>query len=223
MRYLVVGDIHGCYSALRALAEYVPFRHEDCIVTLGDYVNRGPNSAAVLDWLIAYRTRAQLIALRGNHEIMMLAARENEQAFQQWIECGGDATLKSYSPFDDAGRLVDIPDDHWSFIENDTVSYFENDTHIFVHAGVYPELPLNEQPDFMLYWEAFDLPAPHESGKTVVSGHTSQRTGVPLSIEHAVCIDTWAWGSGWLTCLDLLSGKYWQANNSGQTRWAWLE
>src|SRR5262245_40045857 len=120
MRYLAVGDIHGCFKALTTLAAFVPFQPDDVVITLGDYVNRGPDSCAVLDWLIAYKHRSNLVPLRGNHELMMLQARENKEAFNRWPEYGGDATLASYSPFGDAGRLVDVPDTHWQFLEVET-------------------------------------------------------------------------------------------------------
>jgi serine/threonine protein phosphatase 1 len=223
VRYLAVGDIHGCFRALTTLAAFVPFQPEDVVITLGDYVNRGPDSCAVLDWLIAYQQRGNLVALRGNHEIMMLQAREGEEAFKRWVEYGGDATLASYLPFGDGGQLVDVPDAHWQFLEEQTRGWFETPSHFFVHANAYPDCPLDEQPDFMLYWEGFDDPPPHESGKVMVCGHTSQKSGLPRSIGHAVCIDTWACGKGWLTCLDVGSGKYWQANQRGETRWSWLE
>lgn len=218
MRYLAVGDIHGCFRALTALAAFVPFRPEDTVITLGDYVNRGPDSQAVIDWLIAYRRRGNLVALRGNHEIMMLDARDGGEALQRWVGCGGDATLASYSPLEDAGRLSDVPDEHWQFLEGQTRAWFETPTHFFVHANAYPDCPLDEQPDFMLYWEGFDDPPPHDSGKVMVCGHTSQKSGLPRDLSHAVCIDTWACGKGWLTCLDVGSGRYWQANQRGETR-----
>jgi serine/threonine protein phosphatase 1 len=223
MRYLAVGDIHGCFKALTTLAAFVPFQPEDWLITLGDYVNRGPNSCAVLDWLISRKQRGNLVALRGNHELMMLQARESEEGFQRWLDYGGAATLASYSPFGDAGRLVDIPEEHWRFLEDETRGWFETATHFFVHANAYPDCPLDEQPDFMLYWEKFADPPAHESGKIMVCGHTSQKSGLPRSVGHAVCIDTWAYGKGWLTCLDVGSGKYWQANEQGETRWNWLE
>ena len=223
MRHLAIGDIHGCIKALLTLAAFVPFKPDDIIVTLGDYVNRGPDSCAVLDWLIAHEQKGNLIALRGNHELIMLQARESAEAFKQWQDVGGDATLASYSPFGDSGRLVDIPDSHWKFLEKGTRSWFETETHFFVHANVYPECPLADQPDFMLFWEGFDDPPPHESGKIMVCGHTSQKSGKPKNIGHAVCIDTWACGRGWLTCLDVASGKYWQANQLGETRTSWLD
>ena len=97
MRYLAVGDIHGCFKALETLAAFVPFSTDDLIITLGDYVDRGPDSRAVLDWVIARQQAGKLVALRGNHELMMLEARENIQAFKVWLRAGGDATLASYS------------------------------------------------------------------------------------------------------------------------------
>lgn len=223
MRYLAIGDIHGCFKALTTLAESVPIKPDDIVITLGDYVNRGPNSCAVLDWLIARHRQGTLIALRGNHEVMMMQARADDDAFRTWLKCGGDATLASYSPFDDCGRLVDVLDSHWDFLENHTHKFLETDTHFFVHANAYAELPLAEQPDFMLFWESFNDPPPHESGKIMVCGHTSQKSGQPRNIGHAVCIDTWACGRGWLTCLDVASGQYWQADQQGETRRGWLD
>lgn len=217
MRHLAIGDIHGCFKALTTLAAFVPCQPDDVVITLGDYVDRGPDSCAVLDWLIAYRRKATLVALRGNHEIMMLQARDDER-FKRWMEYGGDATLASYSPFGDAGRLVDVPDSHWEFLEQQTCGWFETATHFFVHANAYPSYALTEQPDYMLYWESFGNPTPHESGKIMVCGHTPQKSGTPRNIGHAICIDTWACGKGWLTCLDVASGRYWQANQRGETR-----
>ncbi len=223
MRHLAVGDIHGCFHALTTLAAFVPFSPDDLIITLGDYVNRGPDSCKVLDWLIAEEHKGHLVALRGNHELMMLARPDNPEAFKTWMQVGGDATLASYSPFGDAGRLVDIPDEHWRFLKEQTRAWFETRTHFFVHANAYPDCCMEDQPDFMLYWEGFDDPPPHESGKIMVCGHTAQKSGLPRSISHAVCIDTWAYGGGWVTCLDVATGQYWQANQGGQTRTDWLQ
>jgi serine/threonine protein phosphatase 1 len=223
VRCLALGDIHGCFEALRTLETAVPFGGDDLIVALGDYVDRGPNSCAVLDWLIARVRLGNLVALRGNHEVMMCRAREDGEALREWLSCGGDAALASYSPFGDEGRLVDVPDEHWQFLEQQTRPWFEAQTHFFVHANAYPDCPLDEQPDFMLYWEPFGDPPPHSSGKVMVCGHTPQKSGRPRNLGHAVCIDTWAYGKGWLTCLDVTTGRYWQANQSGQTRTGWLD
>jgi serine/threonine protein phosphatase 1 len=217
VRHLALGDIHGCYKALVTLAGFVPFGANDVLVTLGDYVDRGPNSCAVVDWLMHYKANHELIALRGNHEVMMLAARESDSALKEWLRNGGNAALASYSPFEDQGHLVDVPDEHWRFIE-ETLPWHEMETHFFVHANAYPNCPLDEQPDLMLYWEQFRDPPPHESGKTMVCGHTPQKSGRPKYIGHAVCIDTDACRGGWLTCLDVSERVYWQANERGETR-----
>src|SRR5439155_2922136 len=136
----------------------------------------------------ALHATGRLVALRGNHEDMMLAARTDLESFRGWLACGGAETLASYSPFGDAGKLVDVPDEHWHFLETVCVAWHETDTHIFVHANAYPDLPMDEQPDYMLRWEPIsrELSAPHESGKVLVCGHTQQRSGLPLNLGHAV-------------------------------------
>jgi serine/threonine protein phosphatase 1 len=222
VRYLAVGDIHGCFTALQTLAAFVPFSADDMIITLGDYVDRGPDSHAVLDWVIARHQTGNLVALRGNHELMMLQARESTQAFKVWLQAGGTATLASYGHSGPDADLVDVPESHWRFLNEGLRGWFETEKHFFVHAGAYNDCPLDKQPEFMLYWESFDDPPPHSSGKIMVCGHTSQKLGRPRNIGHAVCIDTRAYGDGWLTCLDVESGRYWQANQRGETRAEWL-
>ncbi len=218
MRTLAIGDVHGCFSALRTLAAFVPFHESDLLITVGDYVDRGPDSRAVVDWLIERKRTGKLVALRGNHEVMMLAARTDLGAASEWLMYGAQATLASYSPFGDRGKLTDVPDAHWEFLEKATKSYFETESHFFVHANAYPQVPLAEQPDLMLYWEPFKSPEPHSSGKVMVCGHTPQKSGRPSSLGHAICIDTLAHGGGWLTCLDVASGEYWQASQEGKCR-----
>jgi serine/threonine protein phosphatase 1 len=88
MRYLAIGDIHGCFTALRTLAEFVPIGPEDRLITLGDYVDRGPDSAAVIDWLIHREEQGGLVAIRGNHEVMMMLARRNGAALRVESRCG---------------------------------------------------------------------------------------------------------------------------------------
>ena len=73
----------------------------------------------------------------------------------------------------------------------------ETENHFFVHANADPSAPIYVQPDEMLYWQRFGKPRPHVSGKTMVCGHTIQRSGEPLNVGHAICIDTWAYGKGW--------------------------
>src|SRR5689334_8625527 len=105
MRILAIGDIHGCSTALDALLNAVRPDANDLVVALGDYVDRGPDSIGVLDRLLHLKNGTQLISLCGNHEQMMLEAKDDEGKFKDWLKNGGDAALASYSMLDDAGRL----------------------------------------------------------------------------------------------------------------------
>ena len=219
VRHLAIGDIHGCYEALCNLATFVEFRAADVVITLGDYVDRGPNSRAVLEWLIAFDHQQRLVPIRGNHDIMMLAARHSEESERTWLGYGGDTTLQSYVVGDNDSRsLANVPDEHWSFLNNRLVASYETEQHFFVHANAYPDIPLQEQPDYMLYWEKVDNPPRHDSGKVMICGHTSQRSGLPICNAHAICIDSRVYDTGWLTCLHVETGQIWQANESGETR-----
>ena len=212
-RHLAIGDIHGCITALKSLIDFVELRPDDTIVTLGDYVDRGPDAAAVLDLVIGLGNSHKLISLRGNHEIMMLDAREKKSWLGPWLSYGGEATLKSYG-----GSFADVPDAHFEFLENTLQPYYECETHFFVHANATASVALADQSDAALYWQKYKDPGPHCSGKIMVCGHTPQKSGTPSSNGTAICIDTWACGDGWLTCLDVTSGTIWQANESGDTR-----
>ncbi|MFT4551363.1 MAG: serine/threonine protein phosphatase 1 [Pseudoalteromonas tetraodonis] len=213
MRTLAIGDIHGCRGSLESLAEFAEFSADDTIVTLGDYVDRGPDSKGVIDFLNELDKRCHLVRLKGNHEIMMVEARDSREVLTSWLGVGGDETLDSYG----ASLLKGVPQSHWDFIESGR-AFYENDSHFFVHANAYSDVPLKQQPDSMLYWEFFGFPEPHESGKIMVCGHSSQKNGLPKNIGHAICIDTNACRGGWLTCLDTESGIYWQTNEAGERR-----
>src|SRR5262245_54896096 len=114
MRTLVIGDIHGCLHALDCLLTAAEVRHDDLLITLGDYVDRGPHSKGVLDRLLALRERCRLVALKGNHDLMMLAAREDLQHFNEWLASGGKDTLQSYGPDIAWPALAQaVPAEHW--------------------------------------------------------------------------------------------------------------
>jgi serine/threonine protein phosphatase 1 len=220
MRTLAIGDIHGCLRAFDALLGQVDPQRDDLVVTLGDYVDRGSDSKGVLDRMMALGARCRCLPLKGNHDLMMLAGRNDLEHFREWLKYGGKQTLASYHANVDWGTFVnEIPARHWRFLEQ-CVPYHETDTHCFVHANIYADVPLAEQPDHMLYWETLDSATwrPHKSGKTMICGHSAQRSGRPLVLDHAICIDTWVYGDGWLTCLDTQLEVYWQANECGETR-----
>jgi serine/threonine protein phosphatase 1 len=221
MRVLAIGDIHGCLGPLNDLLAWVRPAPEDLVVTLGDYVDRGPDTRGVLDRLIELkRSGTRLVCLRGNHEVMMVSARYGGRGDRSmWLSVGGLQALGSYGTAPGkSGTLDDVPREHWDFLEHDLLDYYETGGHIFVHATVLCDVDLADQPDNALHWEFLPGAMRHRSGKTVICGHTSQKSGVPKVVPGAVCIDTYAHGGGWLTCLDATTGWYWQANLLGQRR-----
>lgn len=213
-RTIAIGDIHGCADALRAILAAIDPRADDTMVGLGDYVDRGPGSRDVIEQLMALARRCEFVSLRGNHELMMLAAREDvgEQSF--WLQFGGRETLESYGP---AATLGDVPEAHWQFIES-TRLYYETATHVFTHANYVPGLPMDRQdPNVLLWLSARDyVPGPHFSGKTVVLGHTPQTEVADLG--HLIILDTGIYQGGWLTAMDVGSKRLWQADSIGQMR-----
>jgi serine/threonine protein phosphatase 1 len=217
-RVIAIGDIHGCLRALDTLIACVALTESDVVITLGDAIDRGPGTRGVLDRLIALHDAGQLIALRGNHELMFLRSRASWPDEQGWRACGGEPTLASYAPTGRDGRLGDVPDRHWKFLAARCVDWHETDTHIFVHAGLHPARPPDQQTEFDLFWMPLENRGPHSSGKVVICGHTEQRCHLPLDLGHTVCLDTAAYDGGWLTALDVHSGKYWQANQAGASR-----
>jgi serine/threonine protein phosphatase 1 len=221
-RTIAIGDIHGCSHALDAVLDAIAPDRQDTVVTLGDYVDRGPDSRGVLDWLIALTERCRLVPLMGDHEEMLLNAMSDIAALPTWMRCGGVETLRSYgwAPGQRRRALAAwIPDRHQKFLAG-CQPYYETDTHLFIHAGYVPELPMDQQPALALRWRVTDATAArqHHSGKVAVVGHTAQLTGEVLDLGFLVCIDTNCNRGGWLTALEPSSGRIWQADRAGSLR-----
>ncbi len=184
----------------------------DTVIMLGDYVDRGPESQGVIDYLRKWPWEAKLILLKGNHEIIMEEASFSAEHLKYWCDVGGLETIASYD-----AKFTNIPDSHWEFIAN-TQPYYETKKVIYVHGGVAPKKAMARQDPVDLAWLRFSNAKKHFSGKLVVCGHTIQRGGVPSDKGHTVCIDTAACRGGWLTCFEAKSRRYWQANEKGKTR-----
>jgi serine/threonine protein phosphatase 1 len=223
MRFLAIGDIHGCATALEVLLAAVDLRAEDTIVGLGDYINKGPETKATLDKLIQLFDKNILIPLLGNHELKLLSAGQKGQPQQGTEVLVDQHTLSSYGERDNPGTLASIPEAHWQFVQQHCLPWLETEGHIFVHATLDADRPLIEQPDTALFFDKLKDPKPHISGKTIICGHTPQRDGKPLNIGHAICLDTAACEGQWLTCLDVLSGQVWQANQRREVRISRIE
>jgi serine/threonine protein phosphatase 1 len=215
-RVIAIGDVHGCADALRLLIEKIDVQPDDTIIPLGDCIDRGPKSKQVIDDLLALSGRCQLVPILGNHEEMMLGYLEGRIQEDDWLECGGAATLASYET---AQPTVDVPKEHIEFIRS-WHDYYETSSHFFVHASYEPQRPLHEQHWRSLRWHSLrsSVPAMHTSGRTAIVGHTSQKDGEILDLGYLTCIDTYCWGGGWLTALDATTGQVWQADRNGRLR-----
>jgi Predicted phosphohydrolases len=196
-----IGDIHGRHDLLRPLLEKIrghaagrPHR----LVFLGDYIDRGHDSAAVVAEVRRLQADApgQVVALMGNHEAMLLAAvRHPRTATMQWLVNGGLATLASY----DAAAPGDIPADVVAWMADLPTSY-EDEWRYFVHAGLMPGRSLRTQAETDKIWirEPF-LDTEYDFGKHVVHGHTPLLGAAPERLRHRTNLDTAAVFGGALT------------------------
>lgn len=211
-RTIAIGDIHGCGTALRTLLDTLEVTEEDTIVILGDIVARGPDTEGVIEQLLALRSRCrQFIFVRGNHEEMLLSAFEDGPLTPMWMMHGGRDVLTSY----DVDHVNQMPAEHLDFIRS-SVNYWEDDTHIFVHANLDFRHPLDEQHPQYLRWERYTGSEPvYPSGKTVVVGHTVMPHGMPQSHAGWVAIDTGAFTGNKLTAFDTTNHIFYQADERG--------
>lgn len=210
---LAISDIHGCLTSLETMFKVVQPTTDDLVVTLGDYVDRGPDSKGVIDFLLEKKKTQHLVHLMGNHEVQMIRALETKQDCERFLSdlCGGKDTLDSYG-----GSFEDVLETHWDFLKSAAL-YHELDDFILVHAGLEAGVAVSAQDRETYYYQRFYSQQPHSSGKTIVCGHTIQGD-LPTDLGHAICLDTCAYGGGWLSALELETGKIWQTNERGESR-----
>jgi serine/threonine protein phosphatase 1 len=212
-RIYAIGDIHGCAQQLVNLhvliAQDLARRPvaAPLLLHVGDYVDRGADSAGVIDQLVAGSPipGMDMVNLLGNHEATMLDALAGERAAgTDWLFAGGRATLESYDIDPDAPRDLwarRIPPEHQDFLRNLRLMHREGG-YAFVHAGVRPGIPLEKQArDDLLRSRQPFLYSERDFGAVVVHGHTPVRAAV---VKHnRIAIDTGAVFGGVLTCLVL--------------------
>jgi serine/threonine protein phosphatase 1 len=205
-RYFAVGDIHGRLDKLLLLMEQIDFDWgRDRLVFIGDYIDRGPNSKKVIDYLIGLRSRSdRVVFLKGNHEEMLERYLEGTDVLM-FLDNGGDATLRSYR---EAGREEKdlIPPDHLAFFKALRL-YYETPDYIFVHGGLRPHIPLEKQDPWDMLWirEEF-VYSDFDFGKPVVFGHTPFHK--PLVLENKIGIDTGAVYGNKLSCVILPEKRF---------------
>jgi len=187
MSLYAIGDIHGCIGSLDVLLDRLNPSADDHLVFVGDYVDRGPDSFAVIDRLLDLRDEVPCTFLRGNHEAFMLGFLDYGDA-HSWRMNGGVSTIESYRQH----GHDEIPDTHDTFLR-DTELYYQTDDFFFVHAGLRPTRSiaenLEQHGEDVFLWERDHLEAstlPWE--KPVVCGHTPQPE--PINRDKLIAIDT---------------------------------
>ncbi|MBI4633430.1 MAG: serine/threonine protein phosphatase [Deltaproteobacteria bacterium] len=205
-KIFAIGDVHGCIAKLQDLVSALPFDTEqDTLLFLGDYIDRGPDSKGVIDYLLDLRRKiGNVVFLSGNHEQMFLNYYRRNEGKQLFLMNGGESTIISYGRAGlKDGRKMNVPESHLEFFDSLRTSY-ETDRYIFVHAGLKPGIPWEMQtPEDMLWIRHEFIGSTADFGKTVVFGHTS--LDEPLVGKNKIGIDTGAVYGGKLTCVELPS------------------
>jgi serine/threonine protein phosphatase 1 len=229
-RVYAIGDIHGRADLLRDMHQLI---HEDAyarqcprnvVVYLGDYVDRGPDSAEVIDILLDEKLPGfESVHLAGNHEDTVIRFLSDITVAPLWLEYGGSATLYSYGVKPpnmtetdlvraQAELLERLPERHLRFMRDLGLCHVEGDW-FFVHAGVKPGIPLEaQQRQDMLWIRGEFLGCDADFGKIIVHGHTV--SAAPDVRRNRIGIDTGAFMTGCLTCL-VLEGDRWSFLQTG--------
>jgi len=201
-KIFAIGDIHGCYDRLKALMEKIPIDcSRDTLVFIGDYIDRGPHSVEVVDYLIHLKKRVpEVIFLKGNHEDMLDKFLTGADRFTYLLN-GGQQTLDSYLTKPVQSEFFPIPPDHMEFFKSLRL-FYETEEFIFVHAGLRPRVPLKSQNTEDLLWirNKF-VSTKYDFGKRVIFGHTPLKK--PLVEPNKIGIDTGAVYGNVLTCVQL--------------------
>lgn len=219
-RVYAIGDIHGRADMLDELLSLIEAdagpSGEPRLVFLGDYVDRGPDSKGVLDRLCAIdKSETDAVFLKGNHEEIMLDFLAEPEDLPHWLDWGGEETLESYG-VDPVGQSAAalaeamnaaLPTDHRKFLKNLVLTHIERD-YLFVHAGLRPGAPLEEQSETDLLWirkRFHNAPPEDRPDYVVVHGHTP--TDKPVDAGWRIGVDTGACYGGLLTAVALEGTK----------------
>jgi serine/threonine protein phosphatase 1 len=214
-RRIVIGDVHGHYDTLMTLLDAIAPGGDDMVYFLGDLIDRGPQSAQVVDFV----KDSSYSCLLGNHEQMLLDILGDGEiygpALQAWLYSGGHSTINSYG---DAG----VRQDHLDWMRT-LPTYLDLGDTWLVHAGVHPRIPLEKQTSEQFCWirdEFHSIHQPYFPDKLIITGHTITFTlpgVVPGKIAQGpgwIDIDTGAYHpkSGWMTALDITNAVVYQVN-----------
>jgi serine/threonine protein phosphatase 1 len=206
-RIFAVGDIHGCLDKLVSLMDIIDVDlKKETLVFMGDYIDRGPHSKEVVDYLIDLASGGnRVVFLKGNHELMLQNYLSGEDKLS-FLYNGGEATLGSYMKSGGLNEASLIPPGHLEFFDNLRL-YYETENYIFVHGGLKANIPLEHQDEWDMLWIRDEfIYSDFDFGKLVIFGHTPFRE--PLILDNKIGIDTGAVYGNKLTCVELSAMKF---------------
>lgn len=221
-RILAIGDIHGSYRKLLSLWKKVEFNpSEDFLVFLGDYIDRGSESIRVLNFVrkLKKKNPENVVLLRGNHEDMLLKYFKERDDIWRYSRNGGDRTLREFQKLGE-----DKISEFVAFIEEFPIFHrmeISGKETIFVHAGIMPDIPIEQLSSKILLWIREDFFKFYRGKDLVVVGHTpvqyvskdSHKNPVPLVLENnIIMLDTGSYlKGGKISCIDILTKKFVQS------------
>lgn len=223
-RIYIIGDIHGRLDLLDRMIDRIDsdvqtYGGASLIVTLGDYVDRGPDSRGVIDRLLKNPFSGDYVALKGNHEALFERFLKEPDIGNYWRQLGGLETLHSFGipvrPLMRGKNFEEAAEQLRSTVSTGQLNFLKSlKTSLSVgrfflcHAGVRPGVPLDRQSEEDLLWIRDDfLRSDLDFGKIVVHGHTPIER--PEFRPNRINIDTGAFATGRLTCLVVEAEKYW--------------
>lgn len=223
-RIFAIGDIHGCVSETEVLLNWLErnegLSQKDRVIFIGDYIDRGPNSKAVIDLLLQFQKKySHTIFLKGNHEDMLLdyigIGGTNKDVY---LENGGAPTLGSYGLPEEASVediLSRIPETHLNFLKN-LDSFIGCGDYFFVHAGLNVQRTISKQNTDDIYWirEKF-LGETHSFGRVIVFGHTPHAE-ILYNLPYKLGIDTGLVYGNMLSCVELTQQLVYQVLSQGR-------
>ncbi|HEY4788168.1 MAG TPA: metallophosphoesterase family protein [Bacteroidales bacterium] len=169
-RLIAIGDIHGCFDALKSLIEHkIGLTKNDRLVLLGDYIDRGKQSKEVVDFIIDLQQKGfDIVPLMGNHEAMLLVVLENENYLPLWIQNGGNETLLCFG----LHSLKNLDPKYVAFFKGLRLFYSYHNL-LFVHAGFNDACDNPFEDEYQMLWTRNEVYThPLLKGKTIIHGHT---------------------------------------------------
>ncbi len=188
-RVFIIGDIHGCCKTFRKLVlEKINIRKTDEIYCLGDYIDRGPDSKGVIDFILELRNEGYAIhTLRGNHEQMLLQSDMGKATKELWMKNGGENTLESFG----ITSIAQLETEYLQFFEQ-TAYFIQTNDFILVHAGLNFKA-VNPLLDFdtMLWTRDFTVDKNFLNGRVLIHGHTPLSRALLLAqpFENSIDVD----------------------------------